>query len=246
SLKPYGNAQNTSDITLNKRTKSIYTPLELQFIEMKKQYKDAVLCVECGYKYRFFGEDAEIAAKELNIYCHQDHNFMTASIPTHRLFVHVRRLVAKGYKVGVIKQMETAALKAAGENKSTLFNRKLTALYTKSTLIGEDILFKEIWFHTWLDEPVDVEEATTDVPDNYLLCICENGENFKDRRKGDIVMGIMAIQPTTGEVIFDSFQDSASRLELESRVLRLQPVEIILPPSLSDQSEKLINSITSM
>lgn len=41
----------------------------------------------------------QIAAKELNIYCHQDHNFMTASIPTHRLFVHVRRLVAKGYKV---------------------------------------------------------------------------------------------------------------------------------------------------
>ncbi|OXB82642.1 UNVERIFIED_CONTAM: hypothetical protein H355_003937 [Colinus virginianus] len=109
---------------------------------MKKRYKDAVLCVECGYKYRFFGEDAEIAAKELNIYCHQDHNFMTASIPTHRLFVHVRRLVAKGHKVGVVKQMETAALKAAGENKSSLFSRKLTALYTKSTLIGEDILFQ--------------------------------------------------------------------------------------------------------
>ncbi|KAM6362997.1 DNA mismatch repair protein Msh3 isoform 2-T2 [Pluvialis apricaria] len=241
SLKSYENTQNTSDTNLNKRTKSIYTPLELQFIELKKQYKDAVLCVECGYKYRFFGEDAEIAAKELNIYCHLDHNFMTASIPTHRLFVHVRRLVAKGYKVGVIKQMETAALKAAGENKSSLFSRKLTALYTKSTLIGEDVnpLLR-------LDDSVDVEEVTTDVPDNYLLCICENGENSKDRKKGDIVIGIMAIQPTTGEVIFDSFRDCASRLELESRVLRLQPVEIILPSSLSDQSEKLINSITSM
>ncbi|NXI55364.1 MSH3 protein, partial [Chloroceryle aenea] len=243
SLKSYENTQNTSDTTLNKRTKTIYTPLELQFMEMKKQYKDAVLCVECGYKYRFFGEDAEIAAKELNIYCHQDHNFMTASIPTHRLFVHVRRLVAKGYKVGVIKQMETAALKAAGENKSSLFSRKLTALYTKSTLIGEDILFSEIWFQTLI---FDVEEVATDVPDNYLLCICENGENLKDRKKGDIVIGIMAIQPTTGEVIFDSFRDSAPRLELESRVLRLQPVEIILPSSLSDQSEKLINTITSM
>ncbi|XP_014816014.1 PREDICTED: DNA mismatch repair protein Msh3 isoform X2 [Calidris pugnax] len=241
SLKSYENTQNTSDTNLNKRTKSIYTPLELQFIELKKQYKDAVLCVECGYKYRFFGEDAEIAAKELNIYCHPDHNFMTASIPTHRLFVHVRRLVAKGYKVGVIKQMETAALKAAGENKSSLFSRKLTALYTKSTLIGEDVnpLLK-------LDDSVDVEEVTTDVPDNYLLCICENGENLKDRKKGDILIGIMAVQPTTGEVIFDSFRDCASRLELESRVLRLQPVEIILPSSLSDQSEKLINSITSM
>uniref|UniRef100_A0A8B9PG33 DNA mismatch repair protein MSH3 n=1 Tax=Apteryx owenii TaxID=8824 RepID=A0A8B9PG33_APTOW len=242
SLKSYENTQNTSDVNLNKRTKSIYTPLELQVIEMKKQYKDAVLCVECGYKYRFFGEDAEIAARELNIYCHPDHNFMTASIPSHRLFVHVRRLVAKGYKVGVIKQMETAALKAAGENKSSLFSRKLTALYTKSTLIGEDVnpLLK-------LDDSVDVEEVTTmDVPDNYLLCICENGENLKDRKKGDIVIGIMAVQPTTGEVIFDSFRDCASRLELESRVLRLQPVELILPSSLSDQSEKLVNSITSM
>ncbi|XP_031951795.1 DNA mismatch repair protein Msh3 isoform X1 [Corvus moneduloides] len=241
SLKSYENSQNSSDTNLNKRTKSIYTPLELQFIEMKKKYKDAVLCVECGYKYRFFGEDAEIAAKELNIYCHLDHNFMTASIPSHRLFVHVRRLVAKGHKVGVIKQMETAALKAAGENKSSLFSRKLTALYTKSTLIGEDVnpLLK-------LDDSVDVEGVTADVPDNYLLCVCENGDNLKDRKKGDIVTGIMAIQPTTGEVIFDSFRDCASRSELESRVLRLQPVEIILPSRLSDQSEKLIHSITSM
>ncbi|XP_063037106.1 DNA mismatch repair protein Msh3 isoform X2 [Melospiza melodia melodia] len=241
SLKSYENSQNSSETNLNKRTKSIYTPLELQFIEMKKKYKDAVLCVECGYKYRFFGQDAEIAAKELNIYCHLDHNFMTASIPSHRLFVHVRRLVAKGHKVGVIKQMETAALKAAGENKSSLFSRKLTALYTKSTLIGEDVnpLLK-------LDDSVDVEEVTADVPDSYLLCICENGDHLKDRKKGDIVTGIMAIQPTTGEVIFDSFRDGASRSELESRVLRLQPVEIILPSRLSDPSEKLIHSITSV
>ncbi|CAM4670704.1 unnamed protein product [Lepidochelys kempii] len=154
SCKSYEGSQNTSNINLlKKRTKSIYTPLELQFMEMKEQYKDAILCVECGYKYRFFGEDAEIAAKELNIYCHQDHNFMTASIPTHRLFVHVRRLVAKGYK---------------------------------------------------------------------------------------------GVQPTTGEVVFDSFQDSSSRLELESRVLRLQPVELVLPSDLSDQSERLISSITSV
>lgn len=60
SLKSYENSQNSSETNLNRRTKSIYTPLELQFIEMKKKYKDAVLCVECGYKYRFFGQDAEV------------------------------------------------------------------------------------------------------------------------------------------------------------------------------------------
>uniref|UniRef100_A0A8C8RNX1 DNA mismatch repair protein MSH3 n=1 Tax=Pelusios castaneus TaxID=367368 RepID=A0A8C8RNX1_9SAUR len=241
SHKSYEGSQNISNTSLlSKRTKSIYTPLELQVIEMKEQYKDVILCVECGYKYRFFGKDAEIAARELNIYCHLDHNFMTASIPTHRLFVHVRRLVAKGYKVGVVKQMETAALKAAGENKNSLFTRKLTALYTKSTLIGEDIFFLD------LDDPLDVEAVTADVSDNYLLCICENKESLRDKKKGDAVIGIVAVQPTTGEVVFDSFQDSASRLELESRVLRLQPVELLLPSDLSDHSERLISSITSV
>ena len=132
-------------LKLNPRTKSKFTPLEQQFVDIKANHPDTILFVECGYKYRFFGDDAEIAAKELNIYVHLDHNFQTSSIPTHRLYVHVRRLVAKGYKVGVVKQMETAALKAAGDNKSAPFTRELTALYTKATLIGEGEIFPMVW-----------------------------------------------------------------------------------------------------
>ncbi|XP_061477653.1 DNA mismatch repair protein Msh3 isoform X1 [Rhineura floridana] len=235
------NTQNTAHIPLNKRNKSVYTPLELQFLEMKNQYKDAILCVECGYKYRFFGEDAEIAAKELNIFCHKNHNFMTASIPTHRLFVHIRRLVAKGYKVGVVKQMETAALKAVGENRSSLFARKLTALYTKSTVLGEDVnpLLK-------FDNAMDADETPPDVCDNYLLCVSENKECLWNKSQESVIIGIVAIQPTTGEVIFDSFQDSVARIELESLILRLQPVEIILPEDVSVQTEKLISAMTSV
>ncbi|XP_030179663.1 DNA mismatch repair protein Msh3 isoform X1 [Lynx canadensis] len=241
SQKGNDNLQTTSDPKpSNKRTKSIYTPLELQYIELKQQQKDAILCVECGYKYRFFGEDAEVAARELNIYCHLDHNFMTASIPTHRLFVHVRRLVAKGYKVGVVKQTETAALKAIGDNKSSLFSRKLTALYTKSTLIGEDVnpLVK-------LDDAINVDEIVTDNSTNFLLCICEDQENVKDKKKGNIFIGMVGVQPATGEVVFDSFQDSASRLELETRILCLQPVELLLPSHLSEQTEMLIHRATA-
>ncbi|XP_075397341.1 DNA mismatch repair protein Msh3 [Tenrec ecaudatus] len=225
----------------SRRTKSTYTPLELQYMAMKEQHKDAILCVECGYKYRFFGDDAEIAARELNIYCHLDHNFMTASIPTHRLFVHVRRLVAKGYKVGVVKQTETAALKAAGDNKSSLFSRKLTALYTKSTLIGEDVnpLVK-------VDDAVNVDELTTDASTNYLLCISEYKESAKDQKKGNAFIGIVGVQPATGEVVFDSFQDSASRSELETRILCLQPVELLLPSDLSVHTEALILRATAV
>ena len=39
--------------------------------------------------------------------------------------------------MGVVKQTETAALKAAGDNKNAPFTRHLASLYTKATLIGE-------------------------------------------------------------------------------------------------------------
>ena len=45
---------------MNCKPKSAYTPLELQFLEVKSKYADVILFVECGYRYRFFGEDAEV------------------------------------------------------------------------------------------------------------------------------------------------------------------------------------------
>nr|XP_034955676.1 DNA mismatch repair protein Msh3 isoform X5 [Zootoca vivipara] len=166
---------------------------------------------------------------------------MTASIPTHRLFVHVRRLVAKGYKVGVIKQMETAALKAVGENRSSLFSRQLTAMYTKSTVLGEDVNPLLMF-----NNDMEAEEIPSDVCDNYLLCVSESKDSLRNKSPESVVIGIVAAQPTTGEVIYDSFQDSVGRIELESLILRLQPVEIILPADVSDQTEKLINTVTSV
>ncbi|XP_053181496.1 DNA mismatch repair protein Msh3 [Scomber japonicus] len=222
----------------SRNSKTVYTPLEQQVIQLKQQHKDALLAVECGYKYRFFGEDAEIAARELNIICHLDHNFMTCSIPTHRLFVHVRRLVSHGHKVGVIKQTETSAIKASGATKNALFGRQLSALYTKSTLVGEDV------------NPVcklgDVEEGDcgdvmSDPPESFLLCISETW----DKLKKQLTVGLVAVQPSTGDVLFDCFPDSQSRSELEGRVLKINPVEILVPYDLSEQTLRLLQSITN-
>jgi len=52
-----------------KKGRAKLTPLEVQFLEIKRKHMDAVLIVEVGYKFRFFGEDARIAAKELGIVC---------------------------------------------------------------------------------------------------------------------------------------------------------------------------------
>lgn len=45
------------------------TPMERQVIDIKRKNMDTVLVVEVGYKFRFFGEDARVAAKELGIMC---------------------------------------------------------------------------------------------------------------------------------------------------------------------------------
>lgn len=45
------------------------TPMEVQFLDIKRKHMDTILIVEVGYKFRFFGEDARIAAKELSIVC---------------------------------------------------------------------------------------------------------------------------------------------------------------------------------
>eukprot|EP00775_Hariotina_reticulata_P004120 gene4120-4366_t len=111
-----------------------YTPLEQQVVALKAANPGVLLVVEVGYKFRMFGEDAQIASQELGIYCFPDHNFLTASFPVPRLPIHVRRLVAAGHKVGVVRQVESAALKAVSDNKSAPFTRALTALFTAATL----------------------------------------------------------------------------------------------------------------
>lgn len=42
-----------------------------------------------------------------------------------------------------------------------------------------------------LDDAVNVDEVMTDTSTSYLLCICENKENIKDRKKGNVSIGIV-------------------------------------------------------
>ena len=55
-----------------KSPKKKLTPLEQQVLEIQKNFPDTLLMVECGYRYRFFGSDAEKAGKILDIVAHPD------------------------------------------------------------------------------------------------------------------------------------------------------------------------------
>jgi DNA mismatch repair protein MSH3 len=68
-----GEAEDEAPVTAKARRKGAktgkLTPMELQMLEIKRNHTDAILIVEVGYKFKFFGEDARIAAKELGIVC---------------------------------------------------------------------------------------------------------------------------------------------------------------------------------
>ena len=231
-----------------KKTASKLTPMEKQVIDIKKTNMDTLLVVEVGYKFRFFGDDARVAAKELGIVCipgkyrYDEHpseahldRFASASIPVHRLHVHVKRLVSAGHKVGVVRQLETAALKAAGDNRNAPFVRKLTNLYTKGTYIDD------------LEGLEDTEggrsPASSSPATGFLLCLTEvNAKGYGNDEK--VHVGVVGVQPATGEVIYDDFEDAFMRSEIETRLLHIAPCEFLIVGELSPATEKLVQHLS--
>ncbi|KAI1299117.1 muts domain V-domain-containing protein [Xylaria venustula] len=219
------------------------TPMEIQFLDIKRVHMDTLLIVEVGYKFKFFGEDARVAAKELSIVCipgkfrYDEHpseahldRFASASIPVHRLPVHAKRLVAAGHKVGVVRQIETAALKKAGDNRNAPFTRKLTNVYTKGTYVDEV---------GELDQQTDASASAG----GYLLCITETAaKGWETDERVDV--GIIAVQPATGDIIYDNFEDGFMRSEIETRLLHISPCEFLIVGELSKATEKLVQHLS--
>ena len=200
------------------------TPLQTQYMKLREQYPGVLLIIEVGYKFRFFEEDAKVASKVLGIAHFLDHELYTASIPVHRLDVHVKRLVYAGHKVGVIRQTETAALKAVGDNRNAPFQRKLTALYTQGTLVD--------------DLNLDDDDLLSAPSTGYILCISEREQDMSPKTN----ISIVAAQPNNGSIMYDTFSDGQFREELETRLLHLDPCEILICGHLSDPSSKIVKA----
>lgn len=205
-----------------------YTPLETQVVKLRKRHPDMLLVIECGYKYRLFDCDATIASKVLRVASFFDHNFLTAGFPTHRLSYHVRRLVDAGYKVGVVSQSETAALKRASAKSSGLFERKLSAVYTKGTIVADGKLG---------GSPL-VGTSSYRKAAFYIMSIFEiHADLLPNNTKK---LAIAAVDCASGNVFFDSFEDDALGSELESRLVSIEPVEILMARTLSTRATEVI------
>lgn len=139
-----------------------------------------------------------------------------------------QRLVNAGYRVGIVRQTETAALKAVGSNRGQPFQRELSQMITKGTMV---------------DDMSSTNISSNSSSGNYLMCLVEEkrGGNGSDDR---VLTGMVAIQPSTGDIIYDSFEDTYMRNELETRLLHIEPSEILVPRKLSKPTEKLVQHLS--
>ncbi len=114
------------------------TPLRKQYLQIKAQHPDAILFFRLGDFYETFDEDAEIAARELDIVLTsrpvaKNQRIPMAGVPHHAVEGYIARLIEKGYRVAIADQVgETTGRK--------LVDRAVTRVVTPGTVVEPALL----------------------------------------------------------------------------------------------------------
>jgi DNA mismatch repair protein MutS len=110
-----------------------------QYFRLKAEYPDVLLAMQVGDFYEFYGPDAEIAARELEIVLTgredgSNGRIPMAGVPIHAYERYLAKLVQKGYRVAICDQIEDPKL-AKG-----LVKRRVTRVLTPGTVVEDSML----------------------------------------------------------------------------------------------------------
>ena len=117
------------------------TPIRQQYLDIKKQYPDAIVFFRLGDFYETFDEDAEITSRELDLVLTSrsvgnNKRVPMAGIPYHAVENYLSRMIDKGYHVAICEQMGNQAVNG-------LFPREVIRIVTPGTLIEPGLLKKD-------------------------------------------------------------------------------------------------------
>jgi DNA mismatch repair protein MutS len=111
----------------------------LQYLEIKKEYKDFILFYRLGDFYEMFFEDAITASRELELTltgrdCGEKERAPMCGVPYHSCEGYIGKLISKGYKVAICEQMEDPS-QAKG-----IVRREVVREITPGTVIETNLL----------------------------------------------------------------------------------------------------------
>lgn len=113
-----------------------------QYFMTKERYPGVLLAMRVGDFYEFYGEDAQTAAKALEITLTgredgPNGRISMAGVPFHSVEKYLAKLIRQGYKVALCDQVEDPK-KAKG-----LVRREVTRVMTPGTVIEDSLLERE-------------------------------------------------------------------------------------------------------
>lgn len=114
------------------------TPLRQQYLDVKKQYPDAIVFFRLGDFYETFDEDAKITSRELDIVLtsrpvSKGVRVPMAGIPHHAVENYLARLIDKGYHVAICEQV-------SDEPENGLVPREVVRVVTPGTVVEPGLL----------------------------------------------------------------------------------------------------------
>jgi DNA mismatch repair protein MutS len=133
------------------------TPVMRQHAEVKQAYPDALVFFRLGDFYELFGNDAVIAAKQLELVLTSRNKgardeIPMCGVPHHSAHAYLGRLLEAGYKVAICEQMADPS-KCRG-----IVPRQVVRVLTPGLVTDQDQL--DAGTNNWL---VGVETASTDI-----------------------------------------------------------------------------------
>ncbi|MFI3226405.1 MAG: DNA mismatch repair protein MutS [Clostridia bacterium] len=116
-----------------------FSPMIMQYLEIKEKYKDYIVFYRLGDFYEMFFEDALLASKELDITltgrdCGQAERAPMCGVPFHSAEAYIARLVEKGYKIAISEQVSDPK-----ESKG-IVKREVVKIITPGTVIESSML----------------------------------------------------------------------------------------------------------
>ena len=192
------------------------TPLLRQYLEVKENYKDCLIFFRLGDFYELFFEDAQLAAKCLDITLTKrgqvdGNDIPMCGVPHHHGDNYIAKLLKNGFKVAICEQIETPE-ESKKRGQKEIIKRKVVRIATPGTLTEE----KEL--------------LTSD--NNYLM----NISFFND------FYNLVVIDISTGEI---NLKKCILEKEVLDYISDIMPSEIIVPKNkiynfISDNKKKVL------
>ena len=191
-----------------------FSPFERQYWEIKQKLWDTIVFFKKGKFYELYENDATIGHQVFDLKLTDRVNMRMVGVPEATLSTWVNQFVAKGYKIAVVDQMESALGKEMRERDGKepgavkadkIIQRKLASVITSGTLVDSTMLQDDM--------------------STYCAAIKES------ELDGRPAFGIAFVDAASAQFSLTDFVDDVEMTKFETFVAQMRPREILLEKS---------------